>query len=82
MFSDINRAREVGEISTSKLTEFALKAWFQRTFVEALERAEKGYLVEKNSYDRVRAQLSEEYIFEVYQMGEFINAGFGRFSTF
>lgn len=25
--------------------------------------------------------MAEEYIFEIYQMGEFINAGFGHFST-
>lgn len=49
MFSEINRAKDTGQvstsklkakysdkISTSKLTEFALKSWFQRTFSEAI----------------------------------------------
>jgi hypothetical protein len=33
MFSEINRTRDAGQVSTSKLTEFALKSWFQRTFL-------------------------------------------------
>ena len=36
LFNDINHSKEAGSISTSKLTEFALKAWFQRTFIEIL----------------------------------------------
>lgn len=57
MFSEINRAKDTGQVSTSKLTEFALKSWFQRTFYEALEKAEKSFLVDKNKYELVRAQL-------------------------
>lgn len=82
MFSDINHAKYTGTLSTSKLTEFALKAWFQRTFLEVLERGEREYLSDaKGDYNKMREQVAEEYIFEIYQMGEFINAGCGKFST-
>lgn len=81
MFSDISHSKESGSLSTSKLTEFALKAWFQRTFLEVLQKGEKGFLQENKKYNDVRRQVAEEYIFEIYQMGEFINAGFGHFST-
>jgi hypothetical protein len=81
IFSDLNHAKNSGAVATSKLTEFAIKAWFQRTFLEVLERGEKSFLEENVKYSDVRKQVAEEYIFEIYQMGEFINAGFGRFST-
>lgn len=30
-------------------------------------------------FDDVRQQIAEEYAFEIYQIGQFINAGFGKF---
>lgn len=54
MFSDISHAKDTGSLSTSKLTELAMKAWFQRTFLEVLERGEQGFLVEKKKYNDIR----------------------------
>lgn len=58
MFSDISHAKDTGSLSTSKLTEFAMKAWFQRTFLEVLERGEKGFLQEGKKYNEVREQVA------------------------
>ena len=69
MFSDLNNSKDSGSVSTSKLTEFALKAWFQRTFLFILERGEKNFLEKNQKYAEVRQQIAEEYIFEIYQMG-------------
>ena len=63
MFSDLNQSKDSGSVSTSKLTEFALKAWFQRTFIEVLDRGEKAFLEQNKKYGDVRQQVAEEYIF-------------------
>lgn len=79
MFSDLSHSKVGGQHTTSKLTEFALKAWFQRTFLSCIERAEKLFFGKETSFNDVRKQIAEEYVFEIYQMGQFINAGFGKF---
>lgn len=52
-----------------------------RTFIDALDNAEKGYLDGRLSYNEMKEQLTEEYIFELYQLGTFIKAGLLKFST-
>lgn len=79
MFNDLSHSKIGGQHSTSKLTEFALKAWFQRTFLRCIERAQKLYFLKDKSFNEVRQQIAEEYVFEIYQIGQFINAGFGKF---
>lgn len=69
MFNDFSHNKIAGEYSTSKLTEFALKAWFQRIFLDCLEVAEELYF-QKGENDKVyRSRFAEEYIFEIYKMG-------------
>lgn len=81
MFNDFSHNKIAGEYSTSKLTQFALKAWFQRIFLDCLEVAEELYF-QKGENDKVyRSRFAEEYIFEIYKMGQFINSGFGKFSN-
>ena len=46
-------------MAPSKLTEFAVRAWLQRTFVDILDRIEKNYIDGSKSYNETREQLAE-----------------------
>lgn len=58
-----------------------MKAWFQRTFTDLLDKAEVEYFEKDRPYGEVKQELAEGYVFELYQMCSFINAGFGKYST-
>ena len=81
IFKDIVHRHHNSYTKTSQLTEFAVKTWLQRLFIDILDKAEYQYFNNQKSYEEVKAQLVEEYIFEIYQMHCFINAGLSKYSS-
>lgn len=51
------------------------RSWQQRLFLECIDEAEVEYFKDKRPYDDVRRKVAERYLFENYQMCEFLNAG-------
>lgn len=50
IFKDAIKSKHSGLLTPDKLTEFALKSWFQRTFSDLLDKAQKNYFEDDRPY--------------------------------
>jgi hypothetical protein len=61
--------------SEQAFLESLMYAWNQRTFIDIWKQTHENFFVKEESIKVIKKKIAEQYIFELYQVKEFIDSG-------
>ena len=71
----MNRKHMCDPRLSSFYQSITFRSWMQRIFLENVEQMDKDFLRGGKTYDQARERLCDKYLFEIYQLKEFLQSG-------
>jgi hypothetical protein len=63
------------DINIQSYNESLISSWIQRTFLDIMKIAHKDLFVDHMDHKLVRRKVAEQFMFELTQLKEFVDAG-------